>query len=63
MALCKWMSSYEKGVGNAFATTCDRLETATQRARAMAAKFSPHTDPEPFTAMHELVTMLTTFRT
>lgn len=53
---------YDKGAGGAFATTRDRLETATQRAQALAAKFNAYTDPEPFTALHELVTLLTTLR-
>jgi hypothetical protein len=53
---------YEKGAGGAFATTRNRLETATQRAQALAAKFNAYTDPEPFTALHELVTLLTTLR-
>ena len=54
--------SYDKGAGGAFETTRDRLETATQRAQALAAKFNAHTDPEPFTALHELVMLLTTLR-
>jgi len=53
---------YEKGAGGAFATTLNRLDAATQRAQALAAKFSAYTDPEPFTALHELVTLLTTLR-
>ncbi|MBI2306304.1 MAG: RloB domain-containing protein [Rhodocyclales bacterium] len=53
---------YEKGAGGAFATTRDRLEIATRRAQALAAKFNAYTDPEPFTALHELVTLLTTLR-
>jgi len=53
---------YEKGAGGAFATTCDRLETATQRAQALAAKFKPYSDPEPFTGLHELVALLTKLR-
>jgi hypothetical protein len=53
---------YGKGAGGAFATTRNRLETATQRANALAAKFNAYTDPEPFTALHELVTLLTTLR-
>ena len=53
---------YDKGAGGAFASTRDRLETATQRAQALAAKFNAYTDPEPFTALHELVTLLTTLR-
>jgi len=53
---------YDKGAGDAFATTRDRLETATQRAHALAAKFNAYTAPEPFTALHELVMLLTTLR-
>jgi hypothetical protein len=53
---------YEKGAGGAFATTRDRLEAATQRAQALAVKFNAYTDPEPFTALHELVMRLTTLR-
>ncbi len=53
---------YDKGAGGAFATTRDRLETATQRADALAAKFNAYTAPEPFTALHELVMLLTTLR-
>ena len=53
---------YEKGAGSAFATTRDRLETATQRAQGLAAKFNAYNAPEPFTALHELVTLLTTLR-
>lgn len=56
------ISGYEKGAGGAFATTRDGLETATQRAQALAAKFNAYTDPEPFTAIHKLVTLLTTLR-
>ncbi len=53
---------YEKGAGGTFATTRDRLETARQRAQALAAKFSAYEAPEPYTALHELVTLLTTLR-
>lgn len=53
---------YDKGAGGAFATNRNRLETATQRAHALAAKFDAYTAPEPFTAVHELVTLLTTLR-
>lgn len=56
--LKQYIPGYDKGAGGAFATTRDRLETATQRA----AKFNAYTDPEPFTALHELVTLLTTLR-
>ena len=53
---------YEKGAGRAFATTRDRLDTATQRARALAARFNAYSDPEPYTAIVELVNLLTTLR-
>ncbi|MCX7275977.1 MAG: RloB family protein [Burkholderiales bacterium] len=53
---------YDKGAGGAFATTRSRLETATQRAQALATQFNAYTDPAPFTALHELVTLLTTLR-
>ncbi len=53
---------YEKGAGRAFVTTRTRLELATQRAQALARRFNPHTAPEPFTAIHELVTLLTRLR-
>lgn len=53
---------YEKGAGGAFATTRDWLKTATQRAQALAGKFNAYTDPEPYTAIDELVTLLTTLR-
>lgn len=53
---------YEKGAGGTFSTTRDQLETARQRAQALAAKFSAYEAPEPYTALHELVTLLTTLR-
>ncbi len=56
------MPGYDKGAGGAFVATRDKLEVATQRAQALAAKFSAHTEPEPFTALHELVALLTTLR-
>jgi len=51
---------YEKGVGGVYATTRDRLSTATQRAEALAVKFNAHCDPEPYTAIAELVKLLST---
>ena len=53
---------YEKGAGGAFTTTRNLLKTAIQRAQALAVKFNAYSDPEPFTAFHELVTLLTTQR-
>ena len=60
--LRRHIPGYEKGAGGAFSTTRDQLETAMQRAQALAAKFNAYTAPEPFTALHELVTLLTTLR-
>lgn len=62
MRLKQHIPGYENGAGGAFATTRDRLDIATQRAQALAAKFNAYTAPEPFTAFHELVTLLTTLR-
>ncbi|MDO9316606.1 MAG: RloB family protein [Gammaproteobacteria bacterium] len=53
---------YEKGVGGAFATTRDSLETAIQRAQGLEAKYNSYNGSEPFTALHELVRLLTTLR-
>ena len=60
--LKQYIPGYDKGAGRVFAATRDRLETATQRAQALATKFNAYTDPEPFTALHELVLLLTTLR-
>lgn len=53
---------YDKGSGGAFLGTRERLELATQRARVLAERFNAYTDPEPFTAMHELVALLVELR-
>lgn len=53
---------YDKGAGNAFAITSEHLAVATQRAERLAARFTARTDPEPFTAIVELVKLLTTLR-
>lgn len=60
--LKRHIPGYDKGEGGAFATTRNQLETATQRAQALAAKFNTYTEPEPFTALHELVVLLTSLR-
>lgn len=56
------MPGYAKGAGAAFATTRALLPIATQRARTLAERFSAYTDPEPYTALHELVALLTALR-
>lgn len=53
--------AYEKGAERAFAATRDRLVIATQRAQALADKFSAY-DGAPYTAIGELVTLLSTLR-
>ena len=60
--LKQYIPGYEKGAGGAFAITRHQLETATQRAQALGIQFNAYTDPEPFTALHELVMLLTTLR-
>jgi len=55
--------NYAKGVGNVYATTRNRLDVAMQRAEALAARFTAYDNPEqPFTAVAELVKLLTTLR-
>ncbi len=54
--------SYDKGAGNAFAITREHLAVATQRAERLTARFAERTDSEPFTAIVELVRLLTTLR-
>ena len=53
---------YDKGSGNAFSVTRKHVAIATERAERLAAQFSARTDPEPFTAIVELVRLLTTLR-
>ena len=53
---------YEKGAGDAFAFTKARLDMATQRADALAEQYNPRTEPEPFTAIVELVKLLVNLR-
>ncbi len=60
--LKQYIPGYEKGAGGAFAITRHKLETATQRAQVLGTQFNAYTDPEPFTALHELVVLLTTLR-
>ena len=56
------ISGYDKGAGEAFATTRAHLAVATQRAERLAARFTADTAPEPFTAISGLVALLTTLR-
>lgn len=58
--LRRYIPEYEKGVGGVYAITRARLNTATSRADALAVKFNAHCDPEPYTAIAELVKLLST---
>lgn len=51
--------NYDKGMRNVFAITRENLHVATNRAKNLALRFSATTDPEPFTNVVELVTLLT----
>ena len=53
---------YEKGARRVFATTRERMPVATQRARVLATRFTADTAPEPYTAVGDLVALLTTLR-
>ncbi|MCW8165246.1 RloB domain-containing protein [Verminephrobacter aporrectodeae subsp. tuberculatae] len=61
--LKKHFPGYDKGAPNAFAITREHLPVATRRAERLAKHSTAHTDPpEPFTAVFELVKLLTTLR-
>ena len=53
---------YEKGASNIFSMTRGRLDAATERAGYLAARFCAYDEPEPYTAIAELVTLLTSLR-
>ena len=52
------MPGYEKGQDGHWTTTKDRLDFAIQRAVERAALTTAYDGSEPYTAMHELVSML-----
>lgn len=54
----QYIPGYHKGATHAFAATRDQLNVATQRAEALAARFTAHSAPEPFTAIVDLVKLL-----
>jgi hypothetical protein len=45
------LPGYEKGAGQVFTLTRDRLGVATQRAQALVAKFSAYDAPNPYTGI------------
>ncbi|MBI3188885.1 MAG: RloB domain-containing protein [Gammaproteobacteria bacterium] len=58
--LKRYIHGYEKGVGNAFALTCEHLDIASQRAEKLAERFNAYDGTEPYTAIFELVKLLST---
>lgn len=60
--LKRHIPGYEKGSGTAYAITNEHLAVATARAERLAQRFSARTDPEPFTAIAELVQRLMALR-
>lgn len=54
--------AYAKGANGVFAHTRSQLETATARAQALAAQFTAHDAPAPYTGVDVLVKQLTTLR-
>jgi hypothetical protein len=56
------LPSYAKGATGVFALTRSQLEGALQRAERLAQSHNAHEDDGPFTAVHELVTLLVGFR-
>ncbi len=53
---------YAKGSENIFSITCDHLEIATRRATDLRGRFSAYDAPEPYTAVADVVTRLTSLR-
>jgi hypothetical protein len=60
--LKKHIPDYEKGATRAFHVTRSRLDIAKQRAQLLTKNFNARTAPEPFTAVAELVTLLSQLR-
>jgi hypothetical protein len=53
---------YDKGAGDAFAITKAHVAVATHRAQRLSERFTARTEPEPYTAIVELVSLLTALR-
>jgi len=60
--LRKHLPDYDKGMRGVFTKTRDKLDVAMQRAEALAARFTAHDGSEPFTAVVDLVKLLTSLR-
>jgi RloB-like protein len=61
-SLKKYLPEYEKGAENVFALTSKHLEVAIERAERLQGKYDAYSDPEPFTAVFELVRLLVSLR-
>lgn len=53
---------YEKGAGGTFAFTREHLVLAEERSSRLAARFTAYDEPEPFTAVGEIVGLLTNLK-
>lgn len=60
--LCRHLPGYTKGASQAFANTRERLENAIDRAKVLAGQHAATDAPEPYTAVGELVDLLTCLR-
>jgi hypothetical protein len=60
--LRRYIPDYEKGEGSVFDNTRKHVSIATQRAERLATRFTAYDAPEPFTAIVELVKLLTMLR-
>lgn len=60
--LKRHIPGYEKGAGGIFAATRSQLAVAVGRAQALAVRFGPDTDPEPYTGIGDLVNVLVSLR-
>lgn len=56
--LKRHIPGYDKGAGNAFEITKCCLDVAIRRAEALARSFNARSEPEPFTAIVDLVKFL-----
>jgi len=57
-----YLPGYDKGFGQAFAETKLELQTAIDRARAIADRVSPTDDREPYTGIVDVVEFLTNLK-
>ena len=53
---------YEKGSVGTFVFTKKHLNSALERSSRLAARFTAHDEPEPFTAVGEIVGLLTNLK-